>query len=122
MLVKPLTKLKVSQFLASLSRYCFTLTDNFTAHLVANRSNRYNCNILELQIRDSTEKSGTNSISQRLPIMFSIYSAELCAIKLALLQIPKMRYHSHIPFSYSMSSLQAIASKRIEHLGHFYSL
>jgi len=47
--------------------------------------------------------------------MFSIYSAELYAIKLSLLQIPKMHYHSHILFSNSMSSLQAIASKRIEH-------
>jgi len=47
--------------------------------------------------------------------MFSIYSAELYAIKLALLHIPETHYHSHILFSDSMSSLQAIASKRIEH-------
>ena len=54
-------------------------------------------------------------ISHRLPKMFSIYSAELYAIKLALLHILEMHYHSHILFSDSMSSLQAIASKRIEY-------
>jgi len=47
--------------------------------------------------------------------MFSGYSAELYTIKLALLHIPKMHYHSHILFSNSMSSLQAVASKRMEH-------
>jgi len=47
--------------------------------------------------------------------LFSIYSAELCAIKLALLHIPKMDYRSYMLFSDSMSSLQARVSKRIEH-------
>jgi len=55
------------------------------------------------------------SLSHRLPKLFSIYSAELYANKLALLHIPKMHYHCHILFSDSMSSLQAIASKWIEH-------
>jgi len=40
--------------------------------------------------------------------MFSIYSAESYAIKLALLHILKMHYHSHILFSNSMSSLHPI--------------
>jgi len=37
-------------------------------------------------------------ISHRLPTMFSIYSAELYSIKLALLHIPETHYHSHILF------------------------
>ena len=54
-------------------------------------------------------------LTRRLPANASVYSAELYAILLALQHIPKTRYHSHIVFSDSMSSLQAIASPGTVH-------
>ena len=50
-----------------------------------------------------------------LPPNTSIFTAELAAIKLALIDICKTKYKQHIIFSYSISALQAISHQHNIH-------
>ena len=54
-------------------------------------------------------------ISKRLPNLATVYTAELYAILLALTEISKQQDKYHIIFSDSLSSLQSIANKKLEH-------
>jgi len=54
-------------------------------------------------------------ITKRLPNSVSIYTAELYAILLALNELSKQQHKHHLLFSDSLSSLNSIGNKKLDH-------